>query len=84
MTDEAWLGPTVPETLEAIRAEGPTDVLLVSVGFVADNVEILYDVDVDFRDQAQALGVRLWRTGALNDSPHFVDLLETLARKGLA
>jgi ferrochelatase len=83
MTEEAWLGPTVPEALKALRAEKRTDVLLVPVGFLVDNVEILYDVDVDFQAQARSMGVRLWRTEALNDLPRFVDLLESLAREGL-
>jgi ferrochelatase len=83
MTDEAWLGPTVPEALQAMRAEGHTDVLLTCVGFVAENVEILYDVDIDFRAHAETLGMRLWRPRCLDDSPSFLALLETLARAGV-
>jgi ferrochelatase len=83
MTEEAWLGPSVPEALSALQAEGRRDVLLAPVGFVADNVEILYDVDVDYRGRAEALGLRFWRTRSLNDSPPFIDVLEELAREGL-
>jgi ferrochelatase len=83
MTDDAWLGPPVPEVLRALACEGWRDVLLVPVGFVADNVEILYDVDIDLRAQAEPLGIRLWRTASLNDSPRFLDLLEAICREAL-
>jgi len=83
MTDDAWLGPPVPEVLRALASEGWRDVLLVPVGFVADNVEILYDVDIDLRAQAEPLGIRLWRTASLNDSPRFLDLLEAICREAL-
>jgi ferrochelatase len=63
-----WIGPTVPETLYLLAAAGHKSVVLQPVGFLCDHVEILYDIDVDFKAQAEALGMKLWRAESLNDS----------------
>jgi ferrochelatase len=63
-----WLGPTVEESLEAIRNEGHAGVILQPIGFVCDHVEILYDIDIAFAACAKALGLRLCRPASLNDS----------------
>ena len=66
---EPWLGPSVEETLDRLAEEGVRNVLVVPIGFVCDHVEVLYDVDVEHRAQAKALGIRLERTASLNDAP---------------
>ncbi len=64
-----WIGPTVEETLAAIAAEGHPAVVLQPIGFLCDHVEILYDIDIAFAATARSLGLRLYRTESLNDSP---------------
>jgi ferrochelatase len=64
-----WIGPTVEETLAAIRAEGHAAVVLQPIGFLCDHVEILYDIDIAFAATARTLGLRLFRTESLNGSP---------------
>jgi ferrochelatase len=64
-----WIGPTVEDTLAAIRAEGHSAVVLQPIGFLSDHVEILYDIDIAFAQRARSLGLRLFRTESLNDSP---------------
>ena len=64
-----WIGPTVEETLAAIRAEGHAAVVLQPIGFLCDHVEILYDIDIAFAATARTLGLRLYRTESLNGSP---------------
>jgi ferrochelatase len=64
-----WIGPTVEDTLAAIRAEGHSAVVLQPIGFLCDHVEILYDIDIAFAQRARSLGLRLFRTESLNDSP---------------
>ena len=64
-----WIGPTVEETLAAIVAAGHPAVVLQPIGFLSDHVEILYDIDIAFAATARALGLRLYRTESLNDSP---------------
>ncbi len=68
-TADPWLGPSVESTLERLAADGTKNVLLVPIGFVCDHVEVLYDVDIEHRGQAETLGIRLERTESLNDDP---------------
>jgi ferrochelatase len=64
-----WIGPTVEDTLKAIKEEGNTGVVMQPVGFLCDHVEILYDIDIAFKQTAAELGLQLWRAESLNDSP---------------
>jgi ferrochelatase len=70
-----WIGPTVEEMLKAIRAEGHAGVVMQPVGFLCDHVEILYDIDIAFRETASKLGLKLWRAESLNDSAVLVKAL---------
>jgi protoporphyrin/coproporphyrin ferrochelatase len=70
-----WIGPTVEETLKAIKSEGHVGVVMQPVGFLCDHVEILYDIDIAFRETARELGLKLWRAESLNDSPVLVKAL---------
>jgi ferrochelatase len=70
-----WIGPTVEDTLAAIRAEGHSAVVLQPIGFLSDHVEILYDIDIAFAQRARTLGLRLFRPASLNDSPLLTEAL---------
>ena len=63
-----WIGPTVEDTLAAIRDEGHTGVVFQPIGFLCDHVEILYDIDIAFTETARTFGLRLYRPESLNDS----------------
>jgi ferrochelatase len=76
-TREPWLGPDILEYLEALAQEGVRNVLQVPIGFVADHLEILYDIDVEAVEKARSLGMTLRRTELPNSSP---DLIATLVR----
>jgi protoporphyrin/coproporphyrin ferrochelatase len=78
-----WIGPSVESTLDAIAAQGITTVILQPVGFLCDHVEILFDVDIFFRDYAAKVGVRLERPESLNASPTLASAVADLAGKGL-
>jgi ferrochelatase len=78
MTAEKWIGPTVESQIEELAQAGGKNVLLVPVGFVSDHVEILYDIDVLFRDYGKARGVSVRRSESLNDSPKFASALASL------
>jgi ferrochelatase len=78
-----WLGPTVEETLQSIAASGAKTVLLQPIGFLCDHVEILYDVDIFFREFAAKINLRLERTQSLNDSVFLAKSITDLARHGL-
>jgi protoporphyrin/coproporphyrin ferrochelatase len=70
-----WIGPTVEDTLKAIRDEGHTGIVLHPIGFLCDHVEILYDIDIAFTETAKELGLRLYRPESLNDSPLLAEAL---------
>lgn len=81
MSGGPWLGPTVEETLSRIRDAGKTRVVVQPVGFVCDHVEVLYDIDIAFRKFAADLGLELFRTESLNDSPRFISALADVVRQ---
>jgi ferrochelatase len=84
MSGGPWLGPTVEDTLRALREQGVTNVVIQPIGFLCDHVEILYDIDVGFRQTAAGLGMTVQRPESLNDSRLLTLALADLARKGLA
>jgi ferrochelatase len=73
--DEPWLEPDVNDALRALAAAGAADVVVVPVGFVVDHVEVLYDLDVEARATAHALGLGFARAGTVNDHPLFIRML---------
>lgn len=75
-----WIGPSVEQTLEALKAQGHVGVVMQPVGFLCDHVEILYDIDVAFASMAAELGLQLWRAESLNGSPLLVQALAEVAR----
>jgi len=78
-----WLGPSVEETLDQIAAEGVDALVLQPIGFLCDHVEILYDVDILFRDYAANLGMQIQRPESLNASVMLAKAIADLARRGL-
>jgi len=78
VTAEKWIGPTVESQIDELAHAGVEDVLLAPVGFVSDHVEILYDIDVLFRDYGKARGVTVRRSESLNASPIFAAALASL------
>lgn len=75
---EPWLGPDAGAVLEQLAGGGSRHVLLCPIGFVADHLEVLYDVDVEYRRQAAQLGVHLERTESLNAAPQLIEALADL------
>ena len=83
MTAEPWIGPTVESTIDELAAQGHKHALVAPIGFVCDHVEILYDIDVVFREYGRARGVTLWRSESLNDSPLFIGALASVVRAAI-
>ena len=83
-TSEPWLGPKVESVLEQLAASGVRQVLLAPIGFVADHVEVLYDIDIAFRQLAEARGILLRRTESLNDSPALIRTLASVVQRRLS
>lgn len=82
MDGGAWLGPDLPTTFAALAAEGKTEVVIAPIGFVAEHVETLYDLDVEAPGLAEKAGVaRIERAGAMNTRALFIDALESVVRR---
>jgi ferrochelatase len=83
-TGEPWLGPDILDHLEALRAEGITHVLLAPIGFVADHLEIRWDLDTEAQEKASEIGMQLDRVQMPNDDPAFVAVLARIVRRAVA
>ena len=83
MSGGAWIGPTVEETILALKQDGYTGVFVQPIGFLCDHVEILYDIDIQFKKFAEEHGMRLWRSESLNDSPTLTAALADIAQSRL-
>lgn len=79
-----WLGPDLAETLDAIAKSGKKRVVFAPIGFLADHVEILYDLDIEARAWAKDRGLDYERVPSLNADDDFVEVLAALARPKLA
>lgn len=80
-TGEPWLGPDMLQVLERRAGEGDRQFVVASVGFTADHLEILYDVDIEAQAKASQLGIELRRPQMLNADPRFVRALADLVRQ---
>jgi ferrochelatase len=79
----AWVGPRLDETLVRVARSGRREVVLVPIGFLAEHLETLYDLDVVAADQARQLGLDLRRVAALGLDAGLIETLATLARRAL-
>ena len=77
-----WLGPDLPTVFAQVSAAGSTSAVVAAIGFVADHVETLYDLDVEAHQIAARAGiVRLERAPSMNTRRAFLDALEAVARR---
>jgi ferrochelatase len=83
-TGEPWLGPDILDHLEALHAQGKAHVLVAPIGFVADHLEIRWDLDTEAQEKAEELGLHLDRADMPNDDPAFVAVLAEIVRRVLA
>ena len=79
-TGEPWLGPDLLDTMNRLHEKGALEVLVAPVGFIADHLEILYDIDIEAREKAREHGIELRRTPMLNDDARLADALAGLVR----
>jgi protoporphyrin/coproporphyrin ferrochelatase len=83
-TDDPWWGPPIEDVIADLASQGCPAVVVCSAGFVADHLEILYDLDVEAQAIAEQAGVRLVRTEMPNADPAFVRVLADVVRRQLA
>jgi ferrochelatase len=83
-TADPWWGPGIDEVIPALAAERRTACVVCCVGFVADHLETLYDLDIEATGEAADAGLAFARTPMPNDDPAFCDLLAEVVREHLA
>ncbi|MDE3228611.1 MAG: ferrochelatase, partial [Chloroflexota bacterium] len=77
-TPEPWLKPDFADLMPELKARGATDVLIAPVQFLSDHLEILYDIEVGAREQAEEHGITFHRTQSLNSMPLFIEALASV------
>ncbi|HLI72828.1 MAG TPA: ferrochelatase [Acidimicrobiales bacterium] len=81
-TAEEWIGPDVGAVVAAPDGIGNGGVVVCPIGFVADHLEVLYDVDIELRAVAESAGVTMVRTASFNDDPAFCDVVARVVLDG--
>jgi ferrochelatase len=83
MSGGAWIGPTVEETIISLKEKGHRGVFIHPIGFLCDHVEVLYDIDISFKEFAEKEGMCLRRAQSLNGSPTLTAALADIVRNRL-
>ena len=83
-TPEEWLRPDFADVMPRLREGGFKHVLIAPVQFLADHLEVLYDIDVGAREQAEKEGIEFARIESLNTTPLFVKAMAAVVRDTLA
>lgn len=83
-TKEEWLRPDFADLMPELKEAGYSHVLIAPVQFLADHLEILYDIEVGAREQAEEHGIQFARTESLNTTPLFIDALAAVVKDTLA
>ncbi len=73
-----WLAPSTPDMLAELAEKGVKNVVMVPISFVSDHVETLYEIDIQYRELAMDLGMKLYRTESLNIQPEFIKSMAKL------
>jgi len=83
-TPEEWLKPDFADIMPELQKAGHTHVLIAPVQFLADHLEILYDIEIGAREQAEQYGIQFARIESLNTSPLFIKALAAVVKETLA
>jgi len=78
---EEWVGPDVESILKELSQDKVREVLIVPIGFVSDHIEVLYDIDILYREKAESMGMVLKRTASLNFSERFIEALSSIVEE---
>ena len=83
-TADPWWGPPVEDVIQQLAMQGHPAVLVCSAGFVADHLEVLYDLDIEAKQIAEEAGVTFARTRMPNADPAYLDVLAQVVRDHMA
>ncbi len=80
---EPWLEPDIGRALRDAARDGVKDVIVAPIGFVADHVEVLYDLDIEAKAIANQHGIQFYRALAPNDHPLFIRMIADVVEKAM-
>jgi ferrochelatase len=80
-TPEEWLTPDVKDLFPGFRASGVTEILVVPLQFLADHLEILYDIDIAAGEEATVAGITMHRIALPNTQPAFIRALAAVVER---
>jgi len=78
---DPWLEPDIRDVLRQLGTRGVNHVVAVPIGFVCDNIEVLYDLDIEAMDTARQAGITFLRAKTVNDDQGFIDALAALVTR---
>jgi ferrochelatase len=78
-TEEKWLGPDIREEINQLNSEkNIKNILVCSIGFIVDHLEVIYDIDIEAQELAHELDIKLVRARTLNNHPNLSTLFAQL------
>jgi ferrochelatase len=72
---DPWLEPEIGTEIQRLADEGHPAIVVAPIGFVSDHVEVLYDLDIEAKNFAQARGMTFYRVSCPNDHPTFIRMM---------
>ncbi len=75
-----WLEPDISQVIPQLAASGAKELVVVPIGFVCDHIEVIYDLEVEARQMAEAHGLRQIRAATVNDHPTFIRMIAEVVR----
>lgn len=81
---DSWLGPDVKEVIRGLDAGKAKRLLLVPLGFLCDNVEVIYDLDCEAKETARQMGLEYFRAGTVSDHPLFIEMMANRVLENLS
>jgi ferrochelatase len=78
-----WLEPDICDHLRELQERGITDVVIAPIGFLSDHMEVIFDLDVEAREVADELGLRMIRASTVGTHPAFISMIRELVQERL-
>lgn len=76
-----WLTPDIDQRIHELAEQGTQELLVHPLGFVADHMEVLFDLDTQSAAAAKEAGVKMVRTPTVGTHPRFVSMLVDLVEE---
>tara|TARA_B100000029_G_scaffold278554_1_gene272856 strand:- start:8971 stop:10041 length:1071 start_codon:yes stop_codon:yes gene_type:complete len=75
---EPWLEPDISDALEQAKTDGYSHIIIVPIGFVCDHMEVVLDLDIEAKEQAENLGLNMIRAATVGNHPAYIEMVRDL------